>query len=92
MTLHSRRNFLRTASVGAAAAGIAVAVPTTAASATPSEGASTGPLHTGPFVAWIKNARSGEISVLVGEHEVVVHDRALATRLASIAATAPHAG
>lgn len=49
----------------------------------------SGAVHGGPFVAWVKDAQSGEIAVMVGEHEVVHHDRQLAASLARIAARAP---
>ena len=88
----SRRNFLRTASVGAAAVGAASAVPfALAAPANAAETESNAPAHDGPLVAWVKNAKTGEIAVLVGEHEVLHHDKKLARRLAQIAATAPRA-
>ncbi len=33
------------------------------------------------LVAQVKNARTGEISLLVGQKEVTIHDRQIATRL-----------
>ncbi|PZS36192.1 MAG: hypothetical protein DLM58_02305 [Pseudonocardiales bacterium] len=87
MAQHSRRSFLKHASVGAAAVGAAAVVP--AVLAAPADAAPAGPAHAGPFVAWVKDAKAGQISVLVGEHEVVHTDRKLATRLAQIAAQAP---
>ena len=51
-------------------------------------GFAAGPAHDGPFTVWVKNVRTGEIAVLVGESEVVHHDKALATKLAQIAARA----
>ena len=90
MSGYSRRNFLKTASVSAAAVGAAAAVPI--ALAGPADAAApSGPAHAGPFVAWVKDAKTGEIAVLVGETEVIHHDKALARRLAQIAATAKHA-
>lgn len=89
MSAYSRRNFLKTASVGAAAVGAAVAVPV--ALAGPAEAEPNAPAHAGPFMAWVKDARTGEIAVLVGETEVVHHDKALARRLAQLAATAERA-
>ena len=91
MADHSRRTFLRSASLGAAAAGVA-AVGATAAvpagSAAAAEPASSGPAHAGPFVAWVKDVRSGDVVVLVDDREIVHHDPSLARRLAAIAATA----
>jgi hypothetical protein len=41
--------------------------------------------HNGPVIAYIHNARTGEISVLASDREVHVRDRKLAARIASIA-------
>jgi len=86
---HSRRSFLKRASAGAAVVGAAAVTPAMLAAPADAEPAATGPAHAGPFVAWVKDAKAGQISVLVGEHEVVHTDRKLATRLAQIAAQAP---
>lgn len=84
MSEHSRRHFIRNASIGAAAVGATAVIPTmtSADAATPV----AGPAHDGPFAVWVKDVKSGEIAVLVGESEVVHHDKALATALARIAA------
>jgi len=50
----------------------------TAAAATP-------PAHDGPVVAYLRDAKSGEVSVLVGQREITVHDRKLAARIARAA-------
>ncbi len=86
MSEHSRRNFIRTASVGAAAIGATAIVPSmsSADAATPDTTAG-GVAHDGPFTVWVTNARSGEIAVLVGEQKIVHHDKALAAKLARIA-------
>jgi hypothetical protein len=86
MTDRSRRAFLTTASLGAAAAGVAVVIPAGAAGAAEPDALASGPAHDGPFAVWVKNAKTGELAVLVGETEVVHHDRALAKKLARIAA------
>ncbi len=88
MAAYSRRNFLKRASVGAAVSAAAV-VPTWAAGSAQAEAAGSGPRHDGPFMAWVKDAKTGEIAVMVGEHEVLHHDRRLAADLARIAARAP---
>jgi hypothetical protein len=41
--------------------------------------------HSGPVVAYVRNAGTGEISVMAGEREVKVHDRKLAARIARAA-------
>jgi len=87
MAEHSRRKFLQRASLGAAAVSAVAVVPGLGAGSAEAEG--SGPAHSGPFVAWVKDAKTGEIAVLVGEHEVVHRDRKLAARLARIAGQAP---
>lgn len=67
----------------------AAVVPGLAASSAEAEPVAAGPAHAGPFMAWVKDATAGEIAVLVGEHEVLHHDRKLAARLAQIAGRAP---
>ena len=85
MPEQSRRGFLKTASITAAAAGAAAVVPV---AATDAEGQVpvTGRAHDGPFAVWVKDARTGEIAVMVGESEVTHHDKALARKLARLAA------
>jgi hypothetical protein len=41
--------------------------------------------HSGPVVAYVRDAGKGEISVMTGEREVKVHDRKLAARIARAA-------
>ncbi len=87
--LPSRRNFLRTASLGAAVVGAAAVAPPSLAStaqAATSPGEVGGPAYDGAVTAYVRNHRTGEISVMAGEHEVTYHDRDLARRLARIAA------
>jgi hypothetical protein len=45
------------------------------------------PAHPGPLVAHVRDTRTGEIAVYVGEREVVVHDKKLAHRIAGLAPT-----
>jgi len=86
---HSRRKFLKHASLGAAAVSAAVVVPGLAAASAEAEPVAAGPAHAGPFAAWVTDAKTGEIAVLVGQHEVLHRDRKLAARLAQIAGRAP---
>lgn len=92
MAERSRRSFLQHGSLGAVAVG-AVLAPTlapTAASATPAVGpAAAGPLPEGPLIAYVKDHRTGDVSVMVGEHEVTHRDPELAAQLARIASHAP---
>jgi hypothetical protein len=50
--------------------------------------AATLPVHaSGPLVAYVRDVRGAEVSVMVGETEVVVHDAALVARLVGVRAT-----
>jgi len=86
----SRRHFLRNAAVGAAVVGVASATPpllsgsADAATFAPKDDAAP----KGPVTAYVRDHRTGEIAVMVGEHQVIHHDRALASRLAHLAAHA----
>lgn len=73
---HSRRGFLALAGAGAATVGLTAVVP--GAGAAPATGV-------GPLVAYVKDSRSGEVAVMIGEREVIVHDRELVARLARAA-------
>jgi len=89
MSESTRRGFLKIAGAGAAVG--AAAVATTAvvrpdggepAAATGRSGAALPAGASGPLVAYVRDVRAAEISVLVGETEVVVQDRELVGRLA----------
>lgn len=85
----SRRNFLRTAAVGAAVVGAASATPLLAGPANASTPESHGPVAPqGPVSAFVRDHRTGEVAVMVGEHQIIHHDRALASKLAHIATLA----
>ena len=85
----SRRHVLR------ATAGAAIAVPMAAlggglaAAAEPASSAATGPhwagddatTDVGPVMFCIHNAQRGEVSILHGTDEVIVHDRQLVARI-----------
>lgn len=82
MSDSTRRGFLIMAGAGAATVG-AAAIATPALAQSPS---SQGPINiSGSLVAFVRDVDSGEVSVMVGEHEVIVHDRELVKRLARIA-------
>ncbi len=90
MSEHSRRHFIRNASIGAAAVGATAVIPamTSADAATPDrtpDSTAGTAAHDGPFTVWVTDAKTGEIAVLVGEQKVVHHDKALAAKLARIA-------
>ncbi len=44
--------------------------------------AATGPAGSKPVVAYLKNPRSGDITVMSGHREVTLHDEKLAARIA----------
>lgn len=81
----TRRGFLAMAGVGAAAVGAAAALPAgldvkaPAAEAHPE--ASSG---NGPLVAVVADSGQGEVSLLFGDTEVVINDRALVNRLVAL--------
>ena len=92
MTDSSRRNFLKVASLGTAAAGVAVVAPSfTGSASAATEPESSAPAHDGPFVAWVKNPAIGEIAILVGDREFVYTDKKLAKKLAQAAMRAKQA-
>ena len=92
MAGHSRRDLLKHASLGAAALGAVAAAPRFLAGNSASadrlaEGPTGAPAEEavvpdGPLMAYIRDPKAGVISVLVGDREVVYHDRHLAARLA----------
>lgn len=86
MNDQSRRIFLKYTSLGAVAVGAGAATPALVASG--ASAASQGPPHDGPLVAYVSDARSGDVAVMAGEREVVLHDPDLALRLGQIAASA----
>jgi ubiquinol cytochrome c reductase Fe-S subunit len=75
----TRRNFLLATGAGAAAVGVAAALPGSAAGQTAESTAL--PAGAQPLVAHVADPRSGSLTLLVGEREVTVHDPALVARL-----------
>jgi hypothetical protein len=84
-----RRSFLKRTSFAAAAAGVAAALPlgADALRGSPAGAAEPdGPVDMpDPVVAHVRNADTGEISLYVGEREVTVHNRRLASQLVNAA-------
>ena len=81
MTETSRRKLL-------AAGGASVAVGTVAMAVGPAEAGEarrTASSAREPVVAYVADHRSGELRLMVGEREVVVHDRDLVTRILNAA-------
>jgi hypothetical protein len=78
MSESTRRGFVK--SSAAAAAGMTVVGALVAEQADAKAAA-----RSGPVVAYIRDAGTGEISVMAGEREVKLHDRKIAARLARAA-------
>jgi hypothetical protein len=78
MSDSTRRGFVKNSA--AAAAGMTV-VGTLVAEQADAKAADA----SGPVVAYIRNPRTGEISVMAGEREVKLQDRKIAARLARAA-------
>jgi len=77
----SRRKFLAVAGVGAAAGTVAV----TSGSAFAGEARRRPDSAKEAVVAYVKDHSSSELRLMVGEREVVVHDRDLVTRILNAA-------
>lgn len=83
----SRRSFLAGAGVvaGVATATALVPVGNAFASKSSDDNAPKGEANTETLVAYVKDAKSGQISVMSGDREVVITDRKLAQKLAHLA-------
>jgi hypothetical protein len=75
MSISTRREFVRSSAV--AAAGVTVVGGLVAVDAE----AATAHHDGGPVVAYVRDARKGEISVMAGDRTINVRDRQLAARL-----------
>jgi hypothetical protein len=78
MSDSTRRGFVKNSAAAAAGMTVVGALLTEEAQARVAA-------HDGPVVAYVHDARTGEISVLAGDREVHVHDRKLAARIAGVA-------
>jgi len=83
MTRHSRRTLLKSAAAGAAAIGLVGAGRGLTGSATAVK--SSVETSSEPLVAYVSDARKGEVVVMVGTREIVRRDAALVARLVAIA-------
>lgn len=79
MSETSRRNFMAAAGVGVAAVSTVTLTAGAAQAKTSTKGAKE------PVVALIDDHNSGVVHLLVGEREVVVHDKDLVTRILNAA-------
>lgn len=78
----SRRRFIGVAGAGAAAVGATALVPGAASAA---QTRLRGRSSKAPLVAYVEWAHSDEVTFMVDEREVVVHDRDLVHRLLNAA-------
>ena len=78
MSDSTRRGFVKNSAAAAAGATVVGALLAEQADARAAAGS-------GPIVAYIREPRSGEISVMAGEREVKLHDRKIAARIAHAA-------
>lgn len=86
MAASSRRTFLALTGVAATAAASApIVAPMVAGASIAAPGGATGPARGraggAPLVAYVADASSDEVALMVGEREVVVHDPVLVDRL-----------
>ena len=81
----TRRTFIAGTGAAAVLGAAAIATAGPAAAATPPVGDSA-PASGDAVVAYLRDPARGEVRLLTGEHEVVVHDPALARALARHAA------
>jgi len=79
----TRRGFVKKSSVGAATLGALVAVPRLAEVEAAPQAHVAG--HHEPLLAHVRDRATGEIALLVGTREVVIHDRELVMRLVKAA-------
>ncbi len=83
----ARRAFLSTSGLGAAAVGVAALTAVPALSSTAGATSDTAPTLpgaaalSGSLVAFISDVRAAEVSLMVGEEEIVVQDKELVGRL-----------
>lgn len=78
----SRRKFLGVVGAGAAAAGAVTVVPSAAFAGQTQRKKDSA---SDSVVAYVKDAGSSELTLMVGEREVVVHDRDLVNRILNAA-------
>jgi hypothetical protein len=82
MSEASRRGFLAGV-VGSAAVVGTASLATAADAATPKQKEHRGKPVKGSLVAYVQNAKTGRVSIMVDGREVVVHDHALVAHLTS---------
>jgi hypothetical protein len=91
MSESTRRNFLIASGAGAAAVGVAAALPSTASAVAAGKQAAgksqpSTPANAEPLVAHVGDPSTGTLSLFVADRELVLHDPDLVARLTSAAA------
>ena len=81
MSESTRRNFLIASGAGAAAVGVAAALPSTASAAAEKQTAGKPTKNAEPLVAHVGDPRTGMVSLFVADRELVLHDPDLVARL-----------
>jgi hypothetical protein len=81
----SRRKFLAAAGIGAAGTAGLVGGTAGAAAAAPADATRTSTSAREPVVAYVEHHFSDRVHLMVGEREIVVHDRDLAARILNAA-------
>ena len=84
MTDHSRRTVLAGAGVAATAVTVTALAPGAALAAAPTDHDDVGPTPDATLVAYVRDARTGHITIMSGDREIEVTDKALARRLARL--------
>jgi hypothetical protein len=85
MTDHSRRTFLAGAGVAATAVTVTALTPGLAAAATPEIHSESGSTPAASLVAYVRDGRTGHITIMSGDREIEITDKDLARRLARLA-------
>jgi Rieske Fe-S protein len=88
----SRRSLLRASGAAAAAVPITALVASSADAAPAASPAEVANFESGPVMFAVHDVGRGEVSILHGEHEVVVRDRDLVHRIVKAAAGAQKNG
>ena len=78
MSDSTRRGFIQSSAAAAAGTTVVGALVAEEADAKAAR-------RSGPIVAWIRAPQNGEITLMAGEHQVKIHDRKIAARLARAA-------
>ncbi len=92
MSESTRRNFLIASGAGAAAVGVAAALPGTASAAAAGKQAVGKPSKDAePLVAHVADPSTGTLSLFVADRELVLHDPDLVARLTRAAAQSKEA-